>query len=62
MALPVGTIIERRREALIAQWRQNPLIMVQVEAPAALPVLASLMIAGKTPASARSAGAARPIR
>jgi hypothetical protein len=42
MALPVGVIVERRREALIGQWKQDPLIMVQVETPAVLPVLVFL--------------------
>jgi hypothetical protein len=33
------SIMERRREALLTAWRQDPLIMVQVEAPGALPQL-----------------------
>jgi hypothetical protein len=36
------SIISRRRDALIAEWRQNPLIVVQVESPAVLPVLTFL--------------------
>lgn len=36
------SIMERRREALIAQWIRDPLVMVQVESPAALPVLVFL--------------------
>jgi hypothetical protein len=39
MALSPISIVERRREALLAMWRQDPLIMVQVESPAALPLL-----------------------
>src|SRR5690349_7697059 len=35
-------IIERRRQALLASWLQDPLIMVQVEAPDALPSLIAL--------------------
>lgn len=42
MALAPTLIIERRRNALIAQWKQDPLIVVQVESPAVLPVLAFL--------------------
>jgi hypothetical protein len=42
MALTPTSIIDRRREALIAGWRQNPLIVVQVETPAVLPVLTCL--------------------
>jgi hypothetical protein len=34
--------MERRREALILQWIQDPLVMVQVESPAVLPVLVFL--------------------
>ena len=42
MALTPTLIIERRRSALIAEWKQNPLIVVQVESPLALPVLTFL--------------------
>ena len=42
MALTPTLIIDRRRAALIAQWRQDPLIVVQVESPAVLPVLTFL--------------------
>jgi len=42
MALTPTSIIDRRRDALIADWRQNPLIVVQVESPAVLPVLTFL--------------------
>ena len=42
MALAPTFIIERRRSALIAEWKQNPLIVVQVESPAVLPVLTFL--------------------
>ena len=42
MALTPTLIIERRRNALVAEWRQNPLIVVQVELPAVLPVLTFL--------------------
>jgi hypothetical protein len=42
MALTPTLIIERRRNALIAQWKQDPLIVVQVESPAVLPVLTFL--------------------
>jgi hypothetical protein len=38
----LASIIDRRRDALIAEWRQNPLIVVQVESPAVLPVLTFL--------------------
>jgi hypothetical protein len=33
------SIMDRRRESLLAAWRLNPLLMVQVESPAALPLL-----------------------
>ncbi len=36
------SIMERRRKALIAQWIRDPLVMVQVESPDALPVLVFL--------------------
>lgn len=39
MVISPISIMERRREALLAMWRQDPLIMVQVESPAALPLL-----------------------
>jgi hypothetical protein len=42
MALTPTLIIERRRNALIAQWKQDPLVVVQVESPAVLPVLTFL--------------------
>jgi hypothetical protein len=38
----LASIIDRRRDALILEWRQNPLIVVQVESPASLPVLTFL--------------------
>ena len=42
MALTPTLIIERRRTTLIAEWKQNPLIIVQVESPLVLPVLTFL--------------------
>jgi hypothetical protein len=48
MAVSPTSIMERRREALIAQWIRDPLIVVQVEAPGALPVTAYLDDNGKT--------------
>ncbi len=42
MALTPTLIIERRRNVLVAEWKQNPLIVVQVESPAVLPVLTFL--------------------
>jgi hypothetical protein len=42
MALAPTLIIERRRNALVAEWKQNPLIVVQVESPAVLPALTFL--------------------
>ena len=42
MALAPTLIIERRRNVLVAEWKQNPLIVVQVESPAVLPVLTFL--------------------
>jgi hypothetical protein len=42
MALPVSTIIEQRRAALIELWKQDPLVIVQVESPDVLPVLTFL--------------------
>jgi hypothetical protein len=42
MALTPTLIVERRRNALVAQWKQDPLIVVQVEQPAVLPVLTFL--------------------
>jgi hypothetical protein len=42
MALAPTLIMERRRNALIAEWTQNPLVVVQVESPAVLPVLTFL--------------------
>jgi hypothetical protein len=39
MALAPTLIIERRRNALVAEWKQNPLIVVQVESPAVLTFL-----------------------
>jgi hypothetical protein len=42
MALSPTLIIERRRGVLVAEWKQNPLIVVQVESPAVLPVLTFL--------------------
>ncbi|CAN5551354.1 hypothetical protein BH10PSE6_BH10PSE6_30900 [soil metagenome] len=39
--------MEKRREALIARWIQNPLVMVQAEAPATLPGLVFLDDKGK---------------
>jgi hypothetical protein len=42
MALTPASIIDRRRDALIAEWKQNPLIVVQVESPTVLPVLTFL--------------------
>jgi hypothetical protein len=42
MALAPTLIMERRRNAVIAEWRQNPLVVVQVESPAVLPVLTFL--------------------
>jgi hypothetical protein len=38
----LAAIIERRRAALISQWVRDPLVLVQVEAPAALPGLVFL--------------------
>jgi hypothetical protein len=49
MARAPTSIINQRRDALIAEWRQNPLIVVQVESPAALPVLAFLDDRGQGP-------------
>lgn len=48
MAASPISIMERRREALIAQWIQDPLVMVQVESPAALPITVFLDDYGKT--------------
>jgi hypothetical protein len=42
MALTPASIIDRRRDALVAEWKQNPLIIVQVESPSVLPVLTFL--------------------
>lgn len=42
MALAPALIVERRRNVLVAEWKQNPLIVVQVESPAVLPVLTFL--------------------
>ncbi len=42
------SIMERRREALIGQWIRDPLVMVQVDSPAALPVLVFLDDRGRT--------------
>src|SRR5438477_5774535 len=42
MALAPTLIMERRRNALIAEWTQNPLVVVQVESLAVLPVLTFL--------------------
>jgi hypothetical protein len=42
MALAPTLIIERRRNVLVAEWKQNPLIVVQVESPSVLPVLTFL--------------------
>ena len=39
MALTPTLIIERRRGVLVAEWKQNPLIVVQVESPAVLPLI-----------------------
>ena len=33
MALTPTLIVERRRNALVDQWKQDPVIVVQVEAP-----------------------------
>jgi hypothetical protein len=40
--LPLTAIIASRRPALINHWRANPLVLVQVEAPGALPDLVFL--------------------
>lgn len=48
MADSPTSIMERRREALIALWIQNPLVMVQAESPATLPGLVFLDDNGKT--------------
>lgn len=42
MALTPTLIVERRRNALVDQWKQDPLIVVQVESPQVLPVLTFL--------------------
>ncbi len=42
MALTPTLIVERRRNALVDQWKQDPLIVVQVETPQVLPVLTFL--------------------
>jgi hypothetical protein len=42
MALTPTLIVERRRSALVDQWKQDPLIVVQVETPQVLPVLTFL--------------------
>ena len=42
MALTPTLIVERRRNALVDQWKQDPLIVVQVEAPQVLPVMTFL--------------------
>ena len=42
MALTPTLIIERRRGVLVAERKQNPLIVVQVESAAVLPVLTFL--------------------
>jgi hypothetical protein len=42
MALAPTAIIDRRRVALIDQWKRDPLIVVQVESPDVLPVLTFL--------------------
>lgn len=42
MALSVATIIEQRRAALIELWKQDPLVVVQVESPEILPILTFL--------------------
>jgi len=42
MALTPTLIVEWRRNALVDQWKQDPLIVVQVEAPQVLPVLTFL--------------------
>ena len=62
MALAPTLIIERRRNVLVAEWKQNPLIVVQVELPAVLPAPTFLDDRGQGRASVPSAGAARPTR
>jgi hypothetical protein len=52
-AMSLSAIITRRREALIKAWKQNPLILVQVESPQALPRLAFIDV----PAAAGTLGA-----
>jgi hypothetical protein len=47
MAVSPMSIMERRREALLVAWRQDPLLTVQVESPAALPQLMFLDDHGK---------------
>jgi len=42
MALTPTLIVERRRNALVDQWKQDPLVVVQVESPQVLPVLTFL--------------------
>ena len=62
MALTPTSIIDRRRDALIADWRQNPLILVQVELPAVLPVLTFLDDCGQGQASVPLVGAVKVTR
>ncbi|WGD52724.1 hypothetical protein QA641_01865 [Bradyrhizobium sp. CB1650] len=49
----LAAIIERRRTALISQWVRDPLVLVQVEAPVALPGLVFVDPDGSSAASGK---------